>query len=43
VASLCDESSGAFGRDLVTGKQYYCVSALTTWTRGDLVPTDTTR
>jgi hypothetical protein len=28
--------------DLVTGKQYSCVSASTTWTRGDLVPTDTT-
>jgi hypothetical protein len=42
VASLCDESSGAVGRDLATGKQYYCVSASTTWTRGGLVPTDTT-
>jgi hypothetical protein len=28
------------GRDLVTGK--HCVSASTTWTRGGLVPTDTT-
>jgi hypothetical protein len=42
VASLCGESSGALGRDLVTGKQYSCVSASTTWTRGGLVPTDTT-
>jgi hypothetical protein len=33
---------GALGRDLVTGKQYSCVSASTTWTRGGLVPTDTT-
>jgi hypothetical protein len=41
VASLCGESSGALGRDLVTGKQYSCVSA-STWTRGGLVPTDTT-
>jgi hypothetical protein len=32
---------GAIGRDLVAGKQYSCVSA-STWTRGDLVPTDTT-
>jgi hypothetical protein len=37
VASLCGESSGALGRDLVTGKQYSCVSASTTWTRGGLV------
>jgi hypothetical protein len=43
VASLCGKSSGAdLGRDLVTGKQYSCVSASTTWTRGGLVPTDTT-
>jgi hypothetical protein len=42
VASLCDESSGALGKDLVTKKQYSCVSASTTWTRRDLVPTDTT-
>jgi hypothetical protein len=42
VASLCGESSGALGRDLVTGKQYSCVSASTTWTKGGLVPTDTT-
>jgi hypothetical protein len=28
-------SSGALRRDLMTGKQYSCVSALTTWTRGD--------
>jgi hypothetical protein len=41
VASLCGESRGALGRDLVTGKQYSCVSA-STWTRGGLVPTDTT-
>jgi hypothetical protein len=41
VASLCGESSGALGRDLVAGKQYSCVSASTTWTRGGLVPTDT--
>jgi hypothetical protein len=41
-ASLCGKSSGALGRDLVTGKQYSCVSASTTWTRGGLVPTDTT-
>jgi hypothetical protein len=26
----------------VTGKQYSCVSASTMWTRGGLVPTDTT-
>jgi hypothetical protein len=32
----------AFGRDLVTGKQYSCVSTSTTWTRGGLVLTDTT-
>jgi hypothetical protein len=37
-----DESSGALGRDLVTGKRYSCVSASTTWTKGGLVPTDTT-
>jgi hypothetical protein len=43
VASLCGKSSGALGRDLVTGKQYSCVSASTMWTRGGLVPTDTTR
>jgi hypothetical protein len=43
VASLCGKSSGALGRDLVTEKQYSCVSASTTWTRGGLVPTDTTR
>jgi hypothetical protein len=42
VASLCGESSGALGRDLVTRKQYSFVSALTTWNRGGLVPTDTT-
>jgi hypothetical protein len=42
VASLCGESSGALGRDLVTGKQYSCVSASTTWTKGGLVPNDTT-
>jgi hypothetical protein len=30
------------GRDLVTEKQYSCVSASTMWIRGDLVPTDTT-
>jgi hypothetical protein len=42
VASLCGESSGALGRDLVTGKQYSCVSASTTWTKGGLVPIDTT-
>jgi hypothetical protein len=41
VASFCDKSSGALGRDLVTGKQYSCVSASTMWTRGGLVPTDT--
>jgi hypothetical protein len=41
VVSLCGESSGALGRDLVTGKQYSCVNASTTWTRGGLVPTDT--
>jgi hypothetical protein len=34
--------SGALGRDLVTVKQYSCVSASTTWTRDCLVPTDTT-
>jgi hypothetical protein len=34
--------SGALGRDLVTRKQYSCVSVSTTWTRGGLVPTDTT-
>jgi hypothetical protein len=34
MASLCGESSGALGRDLVTGKQYSCVSASTTWTMG---------
>jgi hypothetical protein len=33
---------GALGRDLVTRKQYSCVSASTTLTRGGLVPTDTT-
>jgi hypothetical protein len=43
VASLCGESSGDLERDLVTGKQYSCVSASTPWTRGGLVPTDTTR
>jgi hypothetical protein len=43
VASLCGTSSGVLRRDLVTGKQYSCVSASTTWTRGDLVPTDNTR
>jgi hypothetical protein len=43
VASLCGKSSGAPGRDFVTGKQYSCASASTTWTRGGLVPTDTTR
>jgi hypothetical protein len=42
LASLCGESSGALGRDLVTGKQYTCVSASTTWTRGGSVPTNTT-
>jgi hypothetical protein len=42
VASLCGESSGALGGDLVTGKQYSCVSASTKWTRGGLVPTDIT-
>jgi hypothetical protein len=36
------ESSVALGRDFVTRKQYSCVSASTTWTRGGLVPTDTT-
>jgi hypothetical protein len=40
---LSGESSGALGRDLVTKKQYSCVSASTTWTRGGLVPTDTMR
>ena len=30
------------GRDLVTGKQYSCVSASTTWTSGGLVSIDTT-
>jgi hypothetical protein len=39
---LSGESSGALGRDLVTGKQYSYVSTSTTWTRGGLVPTDTT-
>jgi hypothetical protein len=34
--------SGALVRDFVTGKQYSCVSSSTTWTRGGLVPTDTT-
>jgi hypothetical protein len=43
VASLCGESSGALGRDLMTGKQYSCVSAYTTLIRGGLVPTDSTR
>jgi hypothetical protein len=43
VASFYGESSGAHGRDLVTGKQYSCVSASTIWSRGGLVPTDTTR
>jgi hypothetical protein len=42
VASLYGESSGALGRDLVTGKQYSSVSASATWTRGDLVIIDTT-
>jgi hypothetical protein len=42
VASLRGESSGALATDLVTGKQYSCVSASTMWTRGGLVPTDTT-
>jgi hypothetical protein len=41
VASHCGKSSGALGRDLVAGKQYSCVSA-STWTRGGLVPTNTT-
>jgi hypothetical protein len=41
VASLSGKSSGAIGRDLVTGKQYSCVSASTMLTRGGLVPTDT--
>jgi hypothetical protein len=40
---FCGNSSGALGRDLVTGKQYSCVSDSKTWTRGGLVPTDTTR
>jgi hypothetical protein len=40
VASLYGESSGALGRDLVTRKQYSCVSASTTWTGGGLVPTE---
>jgi hypothetical protein len=43
VTSLCGESSGALGIDLVTGKQYSCVSASTTWTRDGIVPTNTTR
>jgi hypothetical protein len=34
-------SQVVLGRDLVTGKQYSCVSASTTWTRGGFVPTDT--
>jgi hypothetical protein len=42
VASLCGELSGALGRDLVTEKQYSCVSASTTWTSSGIVPTDTT-
>jgi hypothetical protein len=42
MVTLCGKSSGAIGRDLVTGKQYSCVSASTTWTRGGLMPTDTT-
>jgi hypothetical protein len=29
--SLCGKSSDALERDLVTGKQYSCVSASTTW------------
>jgi hypothetical protein len=43
VASFCGESSAALGRDLVNKKQYSCVSASTTWTRGGLVPTNTMR
>jgi hypothetical protein len=43
VVSLCGESSGAPGRDLVTGKEYSCVSVSTTSIRGGLVPTDITR
>jgi hypothetical protein len=43
VVSLSGDSSSALGRDLVTGKQYSCVSASTMCTRGGLVPTDTTR
>jgi hypothetical protein len=39
--SLSGELSAALGRDLVTKKQYSCVSASTTWTRGDIVPTNT--
>jgi hypothetical protein len=35
-------SQVVLGRDLVTGKQYSCVSASTMWTRGGFVPTDTT-
>jgi hypothetical protein len=31
------ESSCALGKDLVTRKQYSCVSASTTWTRGGSV------
>jgi hypothetical protein len=42
VARLCGESNGALGRDFVAGKRYSCVSASTTWTRGGIVPTDTT-
>jgi hypothetical protein len=43
MVSLRGESSGAIGRDLMTENQYSCVSASTTWTRGGLVPIDTTR
>jgi hypothetical protein len=43
VVSLCGKSSGALGRDLVTGSNTLVWSASTTWTRGGLVPTDTMR
>ena len=35
-------SQGVLREDLVAEKQYSQLSALTTWTRSDLVPTDTT-
>jgi hypothetical protein len=40
LAFVASQVCGALGRDLVTGKQYSCVSASTMWTRGGFLPTD---